>query len=131
MKTIKIVLFIGVLAMLGSCASTAKFPVSSEVPAANIIAKKKQDKNNNYVIKLTAENLADPERLSPPMKNYSVWIVTEDGETKNLGQLSLKNARKVVLETTTPYDAKEIFITAERQGDLNYPSGIRISGARF
>lgn len=131
MKTIKIILFIGVIAMLSSCATTAKFPVSRDVPAANIVAKKKQDKNNNYVIKLTAENLAEPGRLSPPKKNYSVWIVAENGDVKNLGQLSFRNAKKVVLEAVTPFNVKEIFITAENQGDLTYPEGIRISRAKF
>lgn len=131
MKTKTIILFIGVAAMLSSCATTAKFPVSSEVPAANIVAKKKKDKNNNYNIKLTAENLAEPGRLSPPKENYSVWIVTENDEVKNIGQLSLKNAKKVVLETVTPFNAKEIFITAENSGDLASPRGIRISRAKF
>ncbi len=131
MKTIKFFLFLGVVAMLASCASTAKFPVSRDAPAANIVAKKKQDKNNNYVIKLTAENLAEPGRLSPPKNNYSVWIVTRDGAVKNLGQLSFRNAKKVVLEAVTPFDAKEIFITAENQGDLTSPQGINISRAKF
>ncbi|MCM4159808.1 hypothetical protein FHG64_15780 [Antarcticibacterium flavum] len=131
MKTFKYFLFIAAVAMLTSCASTAKFPVSRDVPAANIVAKKKQDKNNNYVIKLTAENLAAPGRLSPPKNNYSVWIVTKNGDVKNLGQLSFRNAKKVVLEAVTPFDAKEILITAENEGDLAYPEGIRISRAKF
>lgn len=131
MKTIKIILFIGVVAMLSSCATTAKFPVSPEVPAANIVAKKKQDKNNNYRIKLTAENLAEPGRLNPPKENYSVWIVTKNGDVKNLGQLSFRNAKKVVLEAVTPFNAKEIFLTAENGGDLTSPQGIRISRAKF
>lgn len=131
MKTIKNLVFISVVALMTSCASTAKFPVSSAVPAADITVKKKQDKNNNYVIEVTARNLAEPSRLSPSNNNYSVWIVAENGSIKNLGQLVNKNAKKAVLETSTPFDVREIFITVEEQGNVNYPSGMEISRTTF
>lgn len=131
MKTIKYLAIIGVVALMTSCASTAKFPVSSAVPAADITAKKKQDKNNNYVIEVTARNLAEPSRLSPSYSNYSVWIVVENGSIKNLGQLINDNAKKATLETITPFNVKEIFITAEEQGNVNYPSGMEISRTTF
>lgn len=131
MKTIKNLAIVVLVALLTSCASTAKFPVSSSVPAADITAKKKQDKSNNYVIEVTARNLAEPSRLSPPKNNYSVWIVAENGSIKNLGQLINKNAQKAILETITPFNVKEIFITAEEQGNSNYPTGIEISRTSF
>lgn len=122
---------IGILALMISCAGTTRFPVSNTVPAAEITAKKKQDKNNNYVIELTAKNLAEASRLKPTMNNYSVWIVANDGSTKNIGQLTNKNAKTAVLKTVTPYDVEEIFITAEEQGNLSYPSGVEISRTTF
>lgn len=131
MRQIKIFAIIGVVALMTSCASTAKFPVSSTVPAADITAKKKQDKHKNYVIVLTARNLAAANRLNPPKSNYSIWIVVENGMTKNVGQLTIKNAKKATLKTTTPFNVKEIFITAEDQGNLTYPSGIEISRTSF
>jgi len=131
MKIIKNLAIIGVVALMTSCASTAKFPVSSTVPAAVITAEKKQDKNNNYVIELTARNLAEISRVNPQMKNYSVWIVADNGNTKNVGQLTNKNAKKAVLKTVTPFNVKEIFITAEEKGDLSYPEGIEISRTTF
>jgi len=131
MKTIKNLVIIGFIALISSCASTAMFPVSVTVPAAVIKATKKQDPNNNYVIELIAENLAEASRLDPPMNNYSVWIVTSNGDTKNVGQLSNKNARKAVLKTLTPFNVKEIFITAEKQGNLTAPEGLEISRAKF
>lgn len=131
MKTLKNLIIIAIVAVMTSCASTAKFPISSTVPAAEITAKKKQDRNNNYVIELTARNLAEASRLNPPKNNYSVWVVIDNGSIKNLGQLSNKNAKKAVLETTTPFDVKEIFITAEDQGNLNYPAGLEISRTSF
>ncbi|WP_255038414.1 hypothetical protein [Lacihabitans soyangensis] len=114
-----------------SCASTAKFPVSSTVPAAEITAKKTQDKNKNYTIELTANNLASADRLVPAKKNYSVWIVTDENITKNIGQLNISNGKKTTLKTVTAFNVNEIFITAEDQGDLSYPMGTEISRTSF
>ncbi|OFY37134.1 MAG: hypothetical protein A2W91_01620 [Bacteroidetes bacterium GWF2_38_335] len=94
-------------------------------------ATKKQDDNKNYVIELTAKNLAEANRLNPQMNNYSVWIVIDNGTTKNIGQLTNKNGQKAVLVAVTPYDVKEIFITAEEKGDLSYPAGVEISRTKF
>ena len=131
MRTFKFFAIIGVVSLLISCASIAKFPVSSTVPAADITATKKQDKNNNYVIELTALNLAEASRLNPPKKNYNVWIVKENGMIENIGQLIVKNAEKAVLRIRTPFNVMEIFITAEELGDSNYPSGTEITRTAF
>ncbi len=131
MKTLKGLLLGAVVLILTSCASTAKFPVSSVTPAAEITAKMKQDKNKNYVIEVTGRNMASANRLNPPKNNYIVWIVTDKNGTKNIGQLINKNAKKSYLKTSTPFSVKEIFITAEDQGDISYPSGIEISRTKF
>lgn len=131
MKSLINLLLVTVLVFLTSCATTAKFPVSSVTPAAEITAKKKQDKNNNYVIEVTAKNLASADRVDPTKKNYNVWIVTENNGTKNAGMLVNKNAKTASLKTSTPFDVKEIFITAEDQGDYSYPVGVEISRTTF
>lgn len=131
MKAIKSLLIICAVILFTSSASTAKFPVSSIAPAADITAKKKQDKYNNYVIELTVKNLANASRLNPPKNNYSVWIVVENGATKNVGQLIHKNAKNITFKTVTPFNVKEIFITAEDQGNLEYPSGVEIGRTTF
>ena len=132
MKSIKhlaLVILVGLI--LTSCASTANFPTSSIAPAADITATKKMTKNNNYNIKLTVKSLAEASRLDPPKKNYSVWIITDDNQTKNIGQLIFKNAEKAVLNTTTAFNVKEIFITAEDEEGLTYPRGTEISRTTF
>ncbi|MBN1182842.1 MAG: hypothetical protein JXB49_11180, partial [Bacteroidales bacterium] len=100
-------------------------------PAAQITAKMKQDKNNNNVIVVTANHLAEASRLNPPSNNYSVWIVADNGMVKNVGQLTNSNAKKASLTITTPFNVNEIFITAEDQGNLSYPVGIEISRTTF
>ena len=131
MDIVKLLVVNCAVIFLGSCASTAKFPVSDVAPAAVITAKKWQDNNKNFVIEVIARHLAEAERLNPPKKNYSVWIVAENGTIKNIGQLMQENEKKTILKTTTPFKVKEIFITAEDQGNLNYPSGVEISRTTF
>lgn len=131
MKSLKNLIAIVLLIMVTSCGTTAEFPVSNTVPAAEIKVKKKQDKNNNYTLHLTAKNLAEANRLNPPRNNYSVWMVLNTGEVKNLGQISNKNSKKATFKTTTPFDAYEVFITAENTGNLNTPEGLEISRTSF
>lgn len=122
---------IAVLVLLSSCSATTRFPLSATVPAAEISAVKKKDKNHNYVVEVTAKYLAEASRLQPPKNNYCVWIVTEDGVTRNIGQLSVNNIKKTVLKAVTPFAFQEIFITAEDRGDVTYPSGVEISRTKF
>ena len=91
MKSFINVLSVTIILFLTSCATTTKFPVSNITPAAEITAKKKQDSNKNYIIEVTAKNLASANRVDPSKKNYNVWIVTENSSTKNAGMLVNKN----------------------------------------
>ncbi|MFZ2432471.1 MAG: hypothetical protein WA143_12540 [Lutibacter sp.] len=68
MKLLINVLSMSVFLFLTSCATTAKFPVSSVTPAAEITAKKTQDSNKNYVIEVVAKNLASADRVDPTKK---------------------------------------------------------------
>jgi len=115
------------LFLVASCTSTTKFPVSDVTPAAEITVNVKQDKSNNSVISVTANHLASAERLSPPKNIYVVWITTSDNGVKNIGQLISKNDKTATLETLTSFNPVEVFITAEDEGDVSYPSGIEIS----
>jgi len=121
------IIILTAMLFLSSCASTEKFPVSTVAPAADITAVKKLDKNNNYAIEVTAKNLASVDRIAPLKKTYVVWIVTKNEGVKNIGQLSVKNAKTSTLKSLTPFDFNEVFITAEEQGDITYPSGTEVS----
>lgn len=131
MKNIKFIIFTSLLVIFTACSSSSKFPVSSTTPAADITAKKGMDKQNNYTLEITAENLANAERLNPAGHNYSVWIITKDNVVKNVGQLNVENAKKTTFKTTTAFDFDTVFITIENQGDLNYPRGKEISRTKI
>ena len=130
MKTTQTIL-LSLATLLAGCASSAKFPVSTVAPAAVITAKKTLDKNKNYVVELVALNLTSPERLNPPKDHYNVWIVTEQNEYKNLGKIMNANAKKVVFRTLTPFNPKEIILTAEDEGNRPMPTGIEIARTSF
>jgi hypothetical protein len=117
--------------VFASCATTAKFPVSSVVPAAEISAKKSTDDNKNNTLEITARNLASPDRLIPAGTNYSIWVVSKGQGTKNVGQLLVTNGGKATFKTTTAFDFDEVFITVENQSDLSYPTGVEISRTKF
>lgn len=131
MNTLKNVFLLAVVILFSSCAATVIFPTSAVAPAADITSSKKADKNGNYSISITAKNLASPDRLDPHQSVYVAWIVTDTEGTKNIGRLINKNAQTATLETLTPFEFTEIFITAEGLADISYPTGIEIARARF
>lgn len=116
---------------LVACTTTAKFPISNIVPAAEISAKKKTDSNKNNILEITARNLASPDRLIPAGTNYSIWVVSLGQGTKNVGQLLVTNGDKATFKTTTAFDFNEVFITVENQSNLTYPAGVEISRTKF
>jgi hypothetical protein len=131
MKTFKIFAIIGIIAFLTSCTSTKKFPISQVTPAADITAKiKKQDKPN-YLVTITANNLAASERLDPPKKTYVIWAVSEAGVIRNVGHFTQQNAVKSTYKASFPYKPIEIFITAEEEEGLCEPAGIEIARTKL
>ena len=123
----KVIFSIILMFALTSCATIIKFPVSIIVPTAEIVAKINKDKQNNFKISISANYLASPDRLTPPMKTYVVWIVTKENGVTNIGQMKSENAKKNTLETLSTFEPLEIFITAENEGAIPSPSGIEIS----
>ena len=116
-----------VVFLMGSCATTTKFPVSLVVPAAEITVKVTKEKQANFLVDINANRLANPQRLTPPKSVYVVWIVTRENSIKNIGMLNVQNAEKASLKTLTPFEPFEIFITAEHEGAISYPSGVEIA----
>lgn len=109
-----------------SCARKMTFSTSSVVPAAQGYVKVSQDKNKNYVIKISITDLAEVERLQPQKQTYVVWLVTNEGLTKNIGQLKssksfLSKKLKASLKTVSSFNPAKIFITAENDPDVQSP----------
>ena len=102
------------------------FTNSSVVPAAEGSVKLKKDKNNNYIVKINIANLAQANRLQPSKNTYVIWMVTNEGITKNIGQLKssksfLSKKLTASFETVSSFDPAKIFITAEYEANIQSP----------
>ncbi len=110
-----------VILSFASCTPKITFLTSSVVPAAEGVVTVKEDKNNNYVIKLEITNLAAIDRLEPPKNTYVVWMETDRREAKNIGRIVTSNSLKVTFETVSSFRPTRIFITAEENENALYP----------
>lgn len=125
MKTINAItsiLFTTIL--LSSCTPKMTFVTSTIVPAATGEVNVKKDKNKNYVINLTVQNLAEPNNLNPSKNTYLVWMESTENSAKKLGQI-MPNGKslKATLTTSVINDPKAVFITAEDNAEVQYPAG--------
>ena len=103
-----------------------KFLTSSVVPAALGYVTIKKDKNENYVIKIKIEELAEVKKLEPSKNRYIVWMETEELMVKNMGQIisdtrCISSKLKAAFETVTSFKPTKIFITAEDDAEIQYP----------
>ena len=126
------------LLLLGgsSCAHKTTFLTSTVVPAAEGTIKWKKDANDNYVITIKMVNLAEVERLQPPKKAYVVWLENQEGRPKNLGQINsmhetFSKKLKATFETVSAFKPTKIYITAEEEANVNYPSSMVVLQSKY
>lgn len=130
-KTISFILTLTLIMLFSSCATKMMFESSSTVPAATGSVKIKTDKNKNHDIQVSVSHLAPASKLSPPQNTYIVWMVTESNGVINVGQLNsssslLSKALKASLNTKTSFNPTSFFITAEDNGNVQYPGSTLI-----
>jgi len=124
-KTKKIFLgFLIVMIMLPFSLQAQKIPFlkSSIAPAAEGYVKIKSDRNNNVIIKIRIDNLAEIERLDPTMQTYVVWMVTDRETTENIGLINSSNNLNVSFNAVSSFQPIKIFITAEKDESTKVPS---------
>ncbi len=116
--------FLAVMIMLPFSCNAEKIPFlqSSNAPAAEGYVKIKTDRNNNNVIQIHIENLAQIESLEPAMQTYIVWMVTDQETTENIGRINSTNSLNVSFEAVTSFQPVKIFITAEENENTQEPS---------
>jgi hypothetical protein len=120
-----LIAFMILMAFYG-CSTKVTFPVSKIVPAAEPVAKISKNKIGSYDINLDINNLALPERLSPPKKYYVVWIETEAKGISKLGEITnnqglFSNRGRASFEAETKNRPTLIMVTAENDLDVTYP----------
>ncbi len=130
-------LMLVVILVASSCTNKISFLTSTVVPAARGTVKIKNDSNKNHTINIALLNLAEPERLNPAKKMYMVWMETDQGATKNIGQIMTDNGTfsktlKADFKTVTSFTPVKIFITAENDANVQSPSWeIILTTAKF
>ena len=126
-----------VIISCNACAEKVNFQTSTVVPAARGFVKVTRDNNKNYVIHLQLANLAEVDRLQTAKGTYVVWMITDKEETKNIGLLNsstgmFSNKLTASFDTSSSTRPKQIFITAEDDGAIQYPGNeIILSTDRF
>ena len=111
---------------LPSCNRKMTFQNSRVVPAASGSVKIKKTKNDNYEVDVKTMHLAKPENLTPPKRVYVVWMRTEDNSVRNIGMIKsssgfLSNTLKGELKATSTSKPTSFFLTAENDGNIQYP----------
>lgn len=118
----KVISFVLAAILVTSCAKRVVFPDSPSMPGADVVLKVEKNKNNNYELELEIENIARPNRLTPPRNNYVVWLETSSHGTINVGNLEVSSRNRASLTTVTPYKPIRMFISAEDKQDVIFPS---------
>jgi hypothetical protein len=92
-------------------------------PAATGTIHIDNDRNGNTEIKLTVEHIAAPQALSPARQYYVVWIEPRGQQPELAGRLRVnRDDLAASIETLTPYDNFQVFITAENSEIPTMPS---------
>lgn len=116
------------ISMFTACSNKIAFMNSTVVPAARGTVNIKKDDNKNYRITVEIYDLAEVERLPAPNHTYVVWMETDEGLTKNIGQIKssmdglFSKSLKANFETVTSFKPEKIFITAEDNADTQFPN---------
>jgi hypothetical protein len=127
----KISSFLLVVLLLGSCAKKITFNPSSVIPSTTGSVSIKKDKNDNYGIELHVRNLPEAKDLTPPKRNYTVWMETNDNRELNIGNLEstkglFSKTRKGELKTTSSFRPVRLFVTPEDEETPEIPGAIPI-----
>lgn len=124
MKRPVLSLILGLLFVV-SFAQAKDFPLtaSPSVPAAKGKVSVDKDKNGNRKVKIEVQHLAKPSALTPAQTDYIVWIQARGKDPENQGRLRVNDKLDGDLETTTPYEAFDIFVTGEDHPNTTAPSG--------
>ncbi len=107
-------------------AHDVRLTAGSAVPAAQGKVDIDKDQNGNFKIKLEARHLAKPANLSPAAIGYVVWIQARDKSPENQGMLKVNKDLNGKFETTTHYEAFDVFVTAENNANVSTPGGTEV-----
>jgi hypothetical protein len=142
MRTLHLISFLTIGACLtvttlsnSSCSNKLYFDTSEVVPAARGYVTMSKDNNHNYNIEVTISNLAEVERLQGGKKTYVVWMTSDGGDPKNLGQITSDTKRyskklSASFQSVSATKPTRVFVTAEEDGTVKYPGNFEVLTTR-
>ncbi|HTU40199.1 MAG TPA: hypothetical protein VMF10_00715 [Candidatus Aquilonibacter sp.] len=101
----------------------------TETPGAQATVTAQTSGNDNTDLNIKVHNLALPSSLTPAENVYVVWVQPPGESPKNLGELKVDNKQSGDLHTETPYKRFTIFVTAEKDPQVQQPQGPRVLSA--
>lgn len=119
--------------VLGACGGggsrTLSLVNSPQTPAAQGTVTARFDENGNTRLALEVKHLAPPERVWPSARVSVVWVQAPDGTVHNVGALKVGDNLTGRLETVTPLQDFDLFVTVEELPAVTYPKGPRVLSA--
>jgi hypothetical protein len=129
-RTIAALSFCLVFSVLAYGAKKFQLTGTTVTPAARgEVAVSTDKKNGNTKVKIKVEHLAPPANLTPPMSGYVVWFKDRTGALEAQGRLRIDKNLKASFETTTPWKAFDVSITAENDPSVKAPTGSEVLNA--
>ena len=106
--------------------SDVRLTADPSIPAATGKAHLSKEKNGNLKLKVEVNHLAKPGALTPSRQSYVVWTQTRGKEPQNRGILKVNNKLEGTFEDTVSNEDFDIFITAEDNPRVEFPSEPRL-----
>lgn len=111
------------LAACGSGPPTVRMTTNPSIPGAQGTVKYSVTDNGNTAIELEVRHLAPPEQVEPGATTYVAWARAPGQDTpQNLGALRVDEDLRGTLETVTPMQSFDLYITAESSPTASAPT---------
>lgn len=116
-------LVVAALIGCGGPSKTVPLQATQAVPAALGEVHASRTDQGNTRVDLEVSYLAPPQNVAPGSHVYIVWAQPEDGSPpQNIGALAVGEDRKGKLETLTPLQKFDIFVTPEPARNAKKPT---------
>ena len=93
------------------------------MPAAQGEVRSNRTDAGNTKVDVKVQYLAPPDKVAPGAQTYVVWAQRDDKSSpQNIGALAVGKDRKGKLETLTPLDKFEVFVTPEPSPKATEPT---------
>lgn len=118
-------ILVATLGLASACSSATVIRTETLAPAvgAEVEIRVEALDSGNYLVNLSVEHLAPPNRVAEGMTRYVVWITGSDGVPRRVGYLDFNDDdREGSMSATTTDNTFTITVTAEVDGAVTMPS---------